>query len=59
MRSRLYNNERKMETMHNEIRKLERENLIKEEKIRYLTQENQLANAKTAKYKKIAKTLKA
>jgi hypothetical protein len=47
-----------METMHNEIRKLERENLLKEEKNRFIVQENQLANTKTAKYKKIAKTLR-
>jgi hypothetical protein len=58
MRSRLYHNERKMETMHNEIRRLERENLLKEEKNRFIVQENQLANTKTAKYKKIAKTLR-
>ena len=58
MRSRLYHNERKMETMHNDIRRLERENLLKEEKNRFIVQENQLANNKTAKYKKIAKTLK-
>jgi hypothetical protein len=47
-----------METMHNEIRRLERDNLLKEEKNRFIVQENQLANNKTAKYKKIAKTLK-
>jgi hypothetical protein len=40
MRSRLYHNERKMETMHNEIRRLERENLLKEEKNRFIVQEN-------------------
>ena len=45
--------------MHNDIRRLERENLLKEEKNRFIVQENQLANNKTAKYKKIAKTLKA
>jgi predicted transcriptional regulator len=48
-----------METMHNDIRRLERENLLKEEKNRFIVQENQLENNKTAKYKKIAKTLKA
>ena len=47
-----------METMHNDIRKLERENLLKDEKNKFLMQENSLANTKTAKYKKIAKTLK-
>ena len=40
MRSRLYHNERKMETMHNEIRRLERENLLIEEKNRFIAQEN-------------------
>lgn len=58
MRSRLYQNERKIETMHNDIKRYERENMLKDEKNRYLSQENQLANQKTAKYKKIAKTLK-
>lgn len=40
MRSRLYHNERKIETMNNEIRRLERENLLKEEKNRFVVQEN-------------------
>ena len=44
MRSRLYQNERKIETMHNDIKRYERESLLKDEKNRYLTQENILAN---------------
>jgi uncharacterized protein YlxW (UPF0749 family) len=48
-----------MDTMHTELKKLERENRLLDEKIKHLTNEVQLANNKTVKYKKIAMTLKA
>lgn len=47
-----------MEGMHNEIKRLEQANRIHEEKVRLVQAELTVSNAKTNKYKKIAKQFK-
>lgn len=47
-----------METMHNELKKLERENNLMEEKLKHAKSELDISHQKTNKYKRIAKTFK-